>query len=250
MPRVREARLSTLLLLAALACGSTPAPAPASPAGASPDDSLTELEQRLLAAPTFQIRARAITGGRIVSRFEGVLVAAPAGKMRFAFEGSFGNRDAVARLVSDGARMRGGGAQTTFDLEAPPGLREGVVVSFVRMGITHDLAVLSEGKPPDYLDGHARLHVRAIEVWHEPGEAIRGAPTERWAWELLVDDRRAADEKLWIDTRTGLPLQRRAVVHFPEGDMDVAEDYDTVSLGEREDDAFAVSPETRPRLTK
>jgi hypothetical protein len=117
-----------------------------------------------------------------------------------------------------------------LDLDAVPGLRDGLVVDFVRRGLTHDAARLATGKAPDYLDGSARTHLEVVGAAHSPGETVRGLATEQWTWALYVDHQHAADETLWLDARSGLPLRRRVVVHFPEGDMEVGEEYDDFAV--------------------
>lgn len=242
--------LAPLLALAlAPACApasapaSTPAPATAPTPATAPASALDALEQRLIAAPSFRVHARLASSGRIQSHFDGTVVAGAGARMRFALQGAFGGRDADALFTCDGARMRGGNRGQPFDLDAAPGLREGVVVGFVRRGLLHDVARLASGKTPDTIDGSARRHLEVVGATHAPGEPIRGAATEQWTWALYVDHVHGADETLWLDARTGLPLRRRVVVHFPEGDMDVGEEYDEVDVGGPvADDAFRIAP--------
>jgi hypothetical protein len=235
-----------LLLLAAgmcAACASTPQPVAPPPPALAPQSALDALEQRLIAAHTFRIRARLATSGRIASHFEGSILGGPDRRMRFALQGAFGGKDADALFMCDGARMRGGPKGQPFDMDAAPGLREGVAVAFVRMGLTHDVARLASGKTPDYIDGSARQHLEIVGAARSTGEPVRGLPTEQWTWGLFVDHQRTADETLWLDARTGIPLRRRVVVHFPEGDMEVGEDYDEFAIDAPvPDDAFRIEP--------
>jgi len=113
----------------------------------------------------------------------------------------------------------------------------------VRMGLTHDVARLAAGKTPDYIDGSARSHLEVVGAAHMAGEPVRGAATEQWTWLLYVDHKKAADETLWLDARSGLPLKRRVVVHFPEGDMDVGEEYDDFVVdGPVDAETFRIEP--------
>jgi hypothetical protein len=234
--RVKPAPLALLLA----SCAHAPAPAP-TPPPAPATDPIAALEQRLLSSPTFRLHCRVSTGGRIVSRFEGTITAGEGQRLRMQFDGSFGNRDVTARLLSDGTKMEGGSSDKTFDFDTPPGLREGIVVSLVRMGITHQIAKLSTGEPPDFLDGHAQDRVQAVGPTREAGEPLHGAPTDRYGWLLYIDHERKGEEQVWFDASTGAPLQRRIVVHFPEGDMNVSEDYDELAVGELEAPAtFAI----------
>jgi hypothetical protein len=162
--------------------------------------------------------------------------------MRITMQGAFGGKDVDLLFTCDGHRMRGGArGGAPFDFDAPPALRDGFAVAFTRMGLTHELARLSGGKPPEYVDGSARDHLGVVGATEAPGETLRGAATDTWTWGLFVDHQRAADETLWLDPRTALPLRRRVVVHFPEGDMTVGEEYEELVVDAPvPDDAFAM----------
>ncbi len=241
--RATMALVRPLLVVVALAACSPSAPPPATPARtvqAAPSSPLDALEQRLSSARTFRLRARLASGGRIESHFDGALVAGPGRRMRLTMQGAVGGKDVDALFLSDGAKMGGGARGQPFDdMPAAPALREGIAVAFVRMGLLHDVARLSSGLPPDYLDGKSREHLRVVGLTQQPGQEVRGAPTLELSWSLTVDGKEhAGDETLWLDQRTGLPLKRRVVVHFPEGDMEDGEEYDEVSVDEPEDDAI------------
>jgi hypothetical protein len=163
--------------------------------------------------------------------------------MRITLEGSFGGRDASALLVCDGVKMRGGSREHRFEFDAPPSLRERMLVGFVRMGLARDTTMLAMGQPPDHLDGNVARSLEVVGASHGPGEAVRGAPTESWSWALVVDHKAAADQELWLDARTNLPVRRRVSAHFPEGDVDFGEEYDEVGLDVPvDDDAFVIVP--------
>src|SRR5271165_4507533 len=144
--------------------------------------------------------------------------------------GDLGSRPSDLRLVSDGKTMRGGSKEHPFDLEAAPAMREGLVIAFVRMGLLHDVALLSEGRPPAHVDGTVRSWIQAVGPRRLPGDVVRGAATEHWAWDLSVAGGSKAEEDVWVDASTGLPVKRRVLVHFPEGDMQVGEEYEEVTL--------------------
>ncbi|MGD0527990.1 MAG: hypothetical protein ABSE49_22845 [Polyangiaceae bacterium] len=237
------------LVAVAAACAPTPAstPAPASTLAPAPASALDALEQRLSSARTFRFHARLATSGRIQSHFEGTVLGGEGGRLRFVFQGAFGGKDVDVLFTSDGTHMRGGPRGHVFDMDTPPALRDGTAVEFVRRGLTHDVARLASGETPDSIDGTARRHLEMVGPQHLAGERspgmAGGAATEAWTWLLYVDHQKAADETLWLDARTGLPLKRRVVVHFPEGDMEVGEEYDDFVVdGPPETDAFRIEP--------
>ena len=235
-------RVALALVAAALgACAPAPAQAPAA------SDPLDALEQRLLSAHTIRIRPRVASGGSVASHFSGTVVLGEGQRARIDMQGDMGARPTDLRLVCDGKTMRGGSREHPFEFDAPPALREGLVIAFVRMGLLHDLSLLSEGRAPAHLDGTVRSWVHAVGALHSPGEVVRGAPTEHWTWALQVAGGSKAEEEMWTDVTTGLPVRRRVVVHFPEGDMTDGEEYEEVTLDAPVDDAtFAVPAAVLP----
>jgi hypothetical protein len=239
-----------LVLTLALTAGSVSSCKPgggaivsASPTPPATRTALDALAERLLAARTLRIRARLASGGRIQSRFEGTLIAGSGRRMRVTLEGSFGGRDASALLVCDGVKMRGGSREQRFEFDAPPSLRERMLVGLVRMGLVHDALRLAMGQPPDHLDGRVAQWLEVVGASHGPGEPVRGIATERWTWAVVVDNKNAADQELWLDARSDLPVRRRVSVHFPEGDVDYGEEYDEVGLDVPIDEgAFVIAP--------
>jgi hypothetical protein len=236
-------RLASVWPLAlACSCAVAPTPRPAATGASSPDDAIAALEQRLLMAHTVRIRMRVASGGSAASHFEGTLVLGEGQRARLDLQGDLGSRPTDLRLTCDGQTMRGGSKEHGFDLPAPPGLREGLVIAFVRMGLLHDLSLLAEGRPPAHVDGTVRSWITAVAAARSPGEAIRGSATDHWTWALVVQGGSKAEEDVWTDARTGLPVRRRMVVHFPEGDMQVGEEYEDVTLDAPVDDAMFALP--------
>ena len=237
------------LALAAVLCGcasKAPAKIPPDVSQASSESTpLEALEARLLGAHTLRIRARLATGGRIESHFEGTVVAGSGQKMRIEMEGAFGGRDASARLVCDGVKMHGGSREHSFDFEAPPALRAGIMIAFVRMGLTHNIAALSAGSPPDFSrrkgDPYAADDRVGASLPASPSGAQRpnGGPGPSRS-----TGRRPALTKPFGPTHArASPLKRRVIVHFPEGDMEVGEEYDELTVDAPVDEAaFTVAP--------
>jgi hypothetical protein len=224
------------------ACSSPPPPKTA-----VTSDPLAALEQRLMSARTIRIRLRVASGGSVASHFGGTVVVGEGQRVRLDLQGDMGARPTDLHLLCDGKTMRGGSKEHPFEFDAPPALREGLVIAFVRMGLLHDLALLSEGQPPGHIDGTVRSWIQAAGVAHAPGEPVRGVATEHWTWALVVQGGSKAEEDVWTDASTGLPVRRRIVVHFPEGDMQAGEEYEEVTLDAPVDDAtFAMPSATLP----
>jgi hypothetical protein len=211
---------------------------PSATPAAPPPSALDALEARLQRAGSIRIHAVLGSDGALQTRLSGDEVLASNNRVRVVFDGMVGGRQVTARLFSDGSTMRGGDLSAPFTFDTPPALRDGLDVVFLRMGMLHNVERLSRGQPPEGVDGKARAWLANTKVDHQPGEPIRGASTDRYTFVLSVDRKPgSADVVLWVDSQTGLPLRRDLVVHFPEGDMRVREEYLSFVLDGPVDDA-------------
>jgi hypothetical protein len=192
---------------------------------------LAALEQRLLEAgqTSFRFDIRAV--GAVQAALVGHARTGPDETAEIVADGSFAGSDAALRLTADGASMHGGNGTIGFDLGSPPALREGLLIGFVRMGLLHNLAMLSGGSPPDRTDGTVREWVQYSDVTLGPEESVAGVPARRFNFTVVVNGQPSAVAELWVDAKTGLPIRRVQVVSFPEGAMRVLEQYPDFNVG-------------------
>jgi hypothetical protein len=199
------------------------APPPRAPGDAAAR--LAALERRLLEAVSVHVEAEIRSEGVLPSSLRGHLLVARDNKASLAFAGEFNRSPAQMVLVSDGARMRGGAPDLEFQLDTPAALNDGLVLGLTRMGLLHNLAVLSSGAPPDGTDGRARewVSVRGVE-WSDSGEMTE-RPAEVLRFEIVVAGALAGEARLWLDPDSGLPTLREQTVQFRDGKMRVTEQY-------------------------
>ena len=189
-----------------------------------------ELEQRLLDAESVHIRGAAGSAGAVISGLEGQAVLASGNRARLQFSGEFGGTGVTLALVADGEQMWGGNGADQFESEAPPLLNEGILLGFTRMGILHNLALLSSVSPPDGTDGAIRDWVTVSNfAWGESG-TLDGVAAEALTFDLTVNGTPSAKVVLWLDQENGLPVQREQLVQFPDGEMRAIEVYEAVEI--------------------
>ena len=178
-----------------------------------------ELEQSLLRAKNVSMKISITSSGAVHSSLEGNLRLSEPNQAYLDFKGEFDGKRVEIRLDSQGDRMFGGSADKSFEEDTPPALNEGIVLGLTRMGILHNLAMLSAGAPPDGTDGNVRDWVQARDFsYDEASKAIQ--------FEIVVSGTPSGEVELWVDENTGLPKRRKQTVHFPEGDMHVEEVYE------------------------
>ena len=189
-----------------------------------------KLEQRLLSAESVHIRGAAGSAGAVISGLEGEVVLASGNRARIQFSGEFGGMGVTLALVADGEQMWGGNGTDQFEDEAPTSLNEGILLGFTRMGILHNLALLSSVSSPDGTDGTIRDWVTVSNfAWGESG-MLDGVAAEALTFDLTVNGTPAAKVVLWLDQENGLPVQREQLVQFPDGEMRAIEVYEAVEI--------------------
>ena len=187
-----------------------------------------ELELRLLDAETVRVRGGAGSTGTVASALEGEALLASGNRAHLQFTGEFGSASVALALVSDGQQVWGGNGTESFEIEAPTALNEAILLGFTRMGILHNLALLSGASPPDGTDGSIRDWLTVTNfAWGEP-ETVDGVPTETLRFDVTVHGRPSAQAVLWLGRESGLPVQREQIVKFPDGEMRAVEVYQTV----------------------
>lgn len=184
----------------------------------------SQLEQRLLEAGKVSMAIRITSSGAVSSSLKGELGLSKPNQAHLEFEGEFAGNPVEMRLDSRENRMSGGSADKSFEEDTPPALNEGILLGFTRMGILHNLAMLSAGSPPDGTDGKIRDWVQVQNFsYDETTKAIR--------FEIVVSGTPSGEVELWLDEETGrFPTRRKQTVHFPGGDMHVEEIYEQVVL--------------------
>lgn len=236
MVRARSVLVPGIMILAvvSISCGrgkpaerqaGSPDAAHAIPAGADPESLFTALEARLLGASFVDVRYDIASDGLIPSAVSGVMAVASGNRARLSPSGTFGGNPFDYSFVSDGATMQVLSDTATVSAAAPPFLNEAILIGFTRMGHLHNLAVLSEGAPPDHAEGGVKDWVQVVNF--ASVDSIP-APDPAWvtvAFDILVGGRNAAHGVLWLDPVTGLPAARDQVVRFPGGEMRARERY-------------------------
>lgn len=191
-----------------------------------PSTLFADLERRLLDAPTLRLRYTVTSEGAFNASLAGTLNLAQHSSVDLQAQGVFGDAPMTLYLRTDGQGMEGGSAQRSFREAMPPALREALILGFTRMGILHNLARLTGGAAPDHAAGGVREWVEVRDV--QRASDASGANPEWLALRLpiYVSGARTAEATLWLDRRTGLPVQRDQVVTFPSGSMRVVEQYE------------------------
>ena len=216
--------LRAILLLA----GSMSCTALAEDAG----DEFARLEARLLNAERVTLRFDIRSTGAVVSSLAGSADLSPPDGAAILADGSFAGAAADIRLSSLQEILAGGNGDKTFQVALPQALGEGLLIGFTRMGLLHNLAMLSAGQPPDGTDGRVTDWVEVADLSLGETRALAGGSDRPSRVTVVVAGRPSGIAELWVDEETGLPVRRVQAVSFPEGEMRVLENYSEFRIAE------------------
>lgn len=181
---------------------------------------LAALENRLLEAQIVRVEFTITAEGILSTALKGSLDIRGE-NLSLEADGEFGGSPVDLILAVSGTEIAGGNlalADTRlreFSVKNPGAAKEAVILGMTRMGILHNLALLTGSRPPDRSAGGIRNWVKADKVRGE-GSSL--------AFDILVDGQAAAKAVLAIDSRR-LPARREQINRFPAGEMRVVETY-------------------------
>lgn len=216
-----------LAALLIVGCATTPRPVPAGTAGS---ELLTLTEALLTEAPNLSAKFEIESEGENAAKMTGTIRFYEGNAIHLVADGHF--RHETVQLLVD-SRDSGGTSRSTTkgpsvsshrDPPAPK-LREAVALGLARMGLLHNLASLSMDRPIDGGEGGFGSQVKAVSVKDGHSDTVAGTPCRRVDFDVEVEGRVMGDASVCVADATGLPVQRRQVVHFPAGDMKVTETF-------------------------
>lgn len=181
---------------------------------------LAALEDRLLEAERVRVEFTITSEGILSSALKGSLdIRGDA--LSLEADGDFGGSPVDLVLAVSGTEIAGGNLALAdaglreFSVENPGAAKEAVILGMTRMGILHNLALLTGSRPPDRSAGGIREWVKTANVRGRSGGL---------AFDVLVDGHKAAEGVLALDARR-LPTRREQTNRFEAGEMRVLETY-------------------------
>jgi hypothetical protein len=196
----------------------TTSPSPAS----SPQEASSRTEAQFLGGDGARVEFEVRSEGAFEASLEGSLALGEGNALELAAAGVFGPDSVSLWLDATDEVMSWGNQANESEGVRPAGVREAVVIGFVRMGVLHNLARLVGAAPPDRMDGGVRSWVQAVDpqwVTGEPEVGARGI-----SFGIDVAGQRSGSATIWLDP-DGTMVGRNQVVQFPGGEMRVTERY-------------------------
>ena len=188
------------------------------------------LEERLLDAPGVHSTSHLTAEGALTADVRCVHGVTRDGNAFLQAKGTLAGQPVDWTFVSDGKRMTLTAPSGKREREIPADLREGLLLGLTRMGWMHNVAMLSAGGWPDATDGRIDDFVRAVNVMTGEELEEEGRTKRALTFGIEVRGQVAATAILWIDSESGVPIERWQKVQLPNGEMHVVETYESFSL--------------------
>jgi len=188
-----------------------------------PASVLFALEERLTEAERVEVEFHITAEGAVEVDLRGGLVVSVEDEVHLTAEGIFAGQPVELFLVRDGLEYEFGNASDRTSASPPEYLKEALLIGLTRMGILHNLAMLSSGAPPDRSNGGVREWVTLDGFSSRGLVGEAGGPTGI-AFRLTVAGIPSGTAEVDL-TADGLLAERRQTVEFPEGEMRVVERY-------------------------
>lgn len=161
---------------------------------------------------------RAISTGAYEINLSGEVDLVPGKKLNWTSSGNFGARPIDFELTADSDSVFYESQAETTAWVRPDFLDEAVIKGLFRMGIMHNLAVLSGGKLPDHSDSDS------IDVWLSTDFSAYPQPSDTLIFNVLVNGNPTAKAELVLDDKNR-PLYRWQHVEMGGG-MTVEERFE------------------------
>ena len=162
------------------------------------------------------------------SSLVGTLVLTRGNVMRLQAKGEFAHTPIDASLESDGQTLEGGATPDAINMDTPPALHEAVAIGMTRMGLLHNLAMLTGNAAPDHAEGGVQDWVQVSNF--APAVGLENASDVRITFDLIVAGTPSGSATLFVDGATGLPVAREQTVQFDTSEMRVLERYTVVRI--------------------
>ncbi|MFT4863131.1 MAG: hypothetical protein ACI95C_002359 [Pseudohongiellaceae bacterium] len=189
---------------------------------AEENNPVTELEARLLNAPQVSLAFTIKATGAVEANLEGTLAIRGKETIEFTVTGNFAGEELDMIIMTSATELEFGAKDAPRTIAIPAALRESVLIGLTRMGILHNIARLTGGNPPDHGEG-------GVQDWVKVSSAIKSPDARSLTFDIVVDGQPAGSAALRLDP-FGMVVNRQQTVEFPQGAMEVEEDYFNVQV--------------------
>jgi hypothetical protein len=186
------------------------------------EQSFRNFEALLARAGRFDVKAHVVSSGAIDSDLNADVGVANAGIVVIRVKGTLqGKPDEVVFRTDGIVTMVGKDGQQTR-LQPGKSMRQAVQVGFARLGLWHNLLLLSHGAQPEHNTG-------GILEWVTVANIHYASPTKKGltglAFDVSIEGDRVGQATLWLDETTKMPVRREQSISIDGKTVNTVEEY-------------------------
>jgi hypothetical protein len=180
------------------------------------------LEALLARAGRFDVKAHVVSSGAVASDLTADVGVANSGIVAIRMHGTLDGKPDDRLLRTDGVVTMV--TKDGQDTRLQPGhnMREAVQLGLLRVGLWHNLLLLSHGLQPEHHEGGIKSWT-AVDNIHYAGAPRAGATSI--AFDVLIENKKVGTATLWIDDKTELPVKREQTIVLDGKKIQTVEDY-------------------------
>ena len=207
-------RLLTIAVLLAVSSAAQAAP--------TAEQKFKDVEALLARAGRFDLKAHVMSSGAVTSDLNADMGVANSGIVAIRMHGTLEGKPDDVVLRTDGVvtMITMDGKDTR--LQPGHGMREAVQLGFLRVGLWHNLMLLSRGVQPEHNEG-------GIKQWTDVAN-VRFAPSTKQGltgltFDVLIEGGNVGTATLWIDDASKMPVKREQTLVLDGKKIHTIEDY-------------------------
>jgi hypothetical protein len=180
------------------------------------------LEALLTRAGRFDLKAHVVSSGAVKSDLSVDVGVANSGIVAIRMHGTLEGKPDNVTLRTDGVVTMVTKDGEDKRLQPGHGMREAVQLGFMRVGLWHNLLLLSSGMQPEHHEGGIKSWANVANVHYAsaPRTGLTGL-----TFDVLIEHEKVGVATLWIDDKSQMPVKREQTLVVDGKTVQTVEDY-------------------------
>lgn len=180
------------------------------------------LEALLTRAGRFDLKAHVVSSGAITSDLSADVGVANSGIVAIRMHGTLEGKPDNVTLRTDGVVTMVTKDGEDKRLQPGHGMRDAVQLGFVRVGLWHNLLLLSNGMQPEHHEGGIKSWANVANIHYALASrtGLSGL-----TFDVLIEHEKVGVATLWIDDKSQMPVKREQTLVVDGKTVQTVEDY-------------------------
>jgi hypothetical protein len=192
-----------------------------SPGAETAEQRFRDLEALLTRAGRFDLKAHVVSTGAVRSDLNADVGVANAGIVVIRMKGTMQGKPDDVVLRTDGVVTMIGKDGGETRLQPGKSMRQAVQLGFARVGLWHNLMLLSHGAQPEHHQGGILEWTNVANVrFAVPKKGMTGL-----SFDVVIEGARVGHATLWLDDTSKMPVRREQSITIDGKTIKTIEDY-------------------------